>query len=172
MNAYEYFTQKYDVEKLSSDEQDLLYQAAGKLMKAMRNQYVTENSMNEYSSFAHGVEKDFGGDPTGELQNVIYEPEQIAESYAAGLVISYDSRGVPSVRSYWGLSMDEESLLRYLTHASVDQLMDDNGMEEDSLSDEAVTVTEDEVILVSDAESDQTYEEPIGDEGNRSGVAL
>ena len=75
MNAYEYFTQKYDVEKLSSDEQDLLYQAAGKLMKAMRNQYVTENSMNEYSSFAHGVEKDFGGDPTGELQNVIYEPE-------------------------------------------------------------------------------------------------
>lgn len=172
MNAYEYFTQKYDVEKLSSDEQDLLYQAAGKLMKAMRNQYVTENSMNKYSSFAHGVEKDFGGDPTGELQNVIYEPEQIAESYAAGLVISYDSRGVPSVRSYWGLSMDEESLLRYLTHASVDQLMDDNGMEEDSLSDEAVTVTEDEVILVSDAESDQTYEEPIGDEGNRSGVAL
>ncbi len=172
MNVYEYFTQKYDVEKLSSDEQDLLYQAAGKLMKAMRNQYVTENSMNEYSSFAHGVEKDFGGDPTGELQNVIYEPEQIAESYAAGLVISYDSRGVPSVRSYWGLSMDEESLLRYLTHASVDQLMDDNGMEEDSLSDEAVTVTEDEVILVSDAESDQTYEEPIGDEGNRSGVAL
>ena len=172
MNAYEYFTQKYDVEKLSSDEQDLLYQAAGKLMKAMRNQYVTENSMNEYSSFAHGVEKDFGGDPTGELQNVIYEPEQIAESYAAGLVISYDSRGVPSVRSYWGLSMDEESLLRYLTHASVDQLMDDNGMEEDSLSDEAVTVTEDEVILVSDAESVQTYEEPIGDEGNRSGVAL
>ena len=172
MNAYEYFTQKYDVEKLSSDEQDLLYQAAGKLMKAMRNQYVTENSMNEYSSFAHGVEKDFGGDPTGELQNVIYEPEQIAESYAAGLVISYDSRGVPSVRSYWGLSMDEESLLRYLTHASVDQLMDDNGMEEDSLSDEAVTVIEDEVILVSDAESDQTYEEPIGDEGNRSGVAL
>ena len=172
MNAYEYFTQKYDVEKLSSDEQDLLYQAAGKLMKAMRNQYVTENSMNEYSSFAHGVEKDFGGDPTGELQNVIYEPEQIAESYAAGLVISYDSRGVPSVRSYWGLAMDEESLLRYLTHASVDQLMDDNGMEEDSLSDEAVTVTEDEVILVSDAESDQTYEEPIGDEGNRSGVAL
>ena len=172
MNAYEYFTQKYDVEKLSSDEQDLLYQAAGKLMKAMRNQYVTENSMNEYSSFAHGVEKDFGGDPTGELQNVIYEPEQIAESYAAGLVISYDSRGVPSVRSYWGLSMDEESLLRYLTHASVDQLMDDYGMEEDSLSDEAVTVTEDEVILVSDAESDQTYEDPIGDEGNRSGVAL
>lgn len=172
MNAYEYFTQKYDVEKLSSDEQNLLYQAAGKLMKAMRNQYVTENSMNEYSSFAHGVEKDFGGDPTGELQNVIYEPEQIAESYAAGLVISYDSRGVPSVRSCWGLSMDEESLLRYLTHASVNQLMDDNGMEEDSLYDEAVTVTEDEAILVSVAESEQTYEEPIGDEGNRSGAAL
>ena len=172
MNAYEYFTQKYDVEKLSSDEQNLLYQAAGKLMKAMRNQYVTENSMNEYSSFAHGVEKDFGGDPTGELQNVIYEPEQIAESYAAGLVISYDSRGVPSVRSCWGLSMDEESLLRYLTHASVNQLMDDNGMEEASLSDEAVTVTEDETILVSDAEYEQTYEESIGDEGNRSGAAL
>ena len=103
---------------------------------------------------------------------MIYEPEQIAESYAAGLVISYDSRGVPSVRSCWGLSMDEESLLRYLTHASVNQLMDDNGMEEDSLSDEAVTVTEDEAILVGDAESELTYEESIGDEGNRSGAAL
>lgn len=172
MDAYAYFTQNYDVEKLSEADQEQLSKAAAKLMKAMRNQYVTEHNMDDYNGFAHGVEKDFGGDSTGELQNVIYEPEQIAGSYAAGLVISYDSRGVPSVRSCWGLSMDEESLLRYLTHASVDQLMDDNGMEEDSLSDEAVTVTEDEVILVSDAESEQTYEEPIGDEGNRSGVAL
>ncbi|MDY4545386.1 MAG: HAMP domain-containing sensor histidine kinase [Candidatus Choladocola sp.] len=172
MDAYAYFTQNYDVEKLSEADQEQLSKAAAKLMKAMRNQYVTEHNMDDYNGFADGVEKSFGQDPTGELQSAIYNPNLTANTYVSGIVISYDSRGVPSVRSCWGLSMDEESLLRYLTHASVDQLMDDNGMEEDSLSDEAVTVTEDETILVSDAESEQTYEEPIGDKGNRSGVAL
>lgn len=172
MDAYAYFTQNYDVEKLSEADQEQLSKAAAKLMKAMRNQYVTEHNMDDYNGFADGVEKSFGQDPTGELQSAIYNPNLTANTYVSGIVISYDSRGIPSVRSCWGLSMDEESLLRYLTHASVDQLMDDNGMEEDSLSDEAVTVTEDETILVSDAESEQTYEEPIGDEGNRSGVAL
>ena len=172
MDAYAYFTQNYDVEKLSEADQEQLSKAAAKLMKAMRNQYVTEHNMDDYNGFANGVEKSFGQDPTGELQSAIYNPNLTANTYVSGIVISYDSRGIPSVRNAWGLSMDEESLLRYLTHASVDQLMDDNGMEEDSLSDEAVTVTEDEVILVSDAESVQTYEEPIGDEGNRSGAAL
>ena len=172
MDAYAYFTQNYDVEKLSEADQEQLSKAAAKLMKAMRNQYVTEHNMDDYNGFADGVEKSFGQDPTGELQSAIYNPNLTANTYVSGIVISYDSRGVPSVRSCWGLSMDEESLLRYLTHASVDQLMDDNGMEEDSLSDEAVTVTEDEVILVSDTKSEQTYEEPIGDKGNRSGVAL
>ena len=172
MDAYAYFTQNYDVEKLSEADQEQLSKAAAKLMKAMRNQYVTEHNMDDYNGFADGVEKSFGQDPTGELQSAIYNPNLTANTYVSGIVISYDSRGIPSVRSCWGLSMDEESLLRYLTHASVDQLMDDNGMEEDSLSDEAVTVTEDEVILVSDTKSEQTYEEPIGDKGNRSGVAL
>ncbi len=66
MDAYEYFTQNYDTNQLSDAEQETLNTAAAKLMKIMRNQYVTENNMNNYRGFAHGVDKDFGQDPTGE----------------------------------------------------------------------------------------------------------
>ena len=37
MDAYAYFTQNYDVEKLSEADQEQLSKAAAKLMKAMRN---------------------------------------------------------------------------------------------------------------------------------------
>ncbi len=102
MDAYAYFTQNYDVEKLSEADQEQLSKAAAKLMKAMRNQYVTEHNMDDYNGFADGVEKSFGQDPTGELQSAIYNPNLTANTYAAGIVISYDSRGIPSVRKCLG----------------------------------------------------------------------
>ena len=159
MDAYAYFTQNYDVEKLSEADQEQLSKAAAKLMKAMRNQYVTEHNMDDYNGFADGVEKSFGQDPTGELQSAIYNPNLTANTYAAGIVISYDSRGIPSVRNAWGIVEDYEELISDLTHASVGKLMDDNGMDEDGSYDseeEDVAYTE---ITVEDVT--ETYEEAI-----------
>ena len=159
MDAYAYFTQNYDVEKLSEADQEQLSKAAAKLMKAMRNQYVTEHNMDDYNGFADGVEKSFGQDPTGELQSAIYNPNLTANTYAAGIVISYDSRGIPSVRNAWGIVEDYEELISDLTHASVGKLMDDNGMDEDSSYDseeEDVAYTE---ITVEDVT--ETYEDAI-----------
>ena len=159
MDAYAYFTQNYDVEKLSEADQEQLSKAAAKLMKAMRNQYVTEYNMDDYNGFADGVEKSFGQDPTGELQSAIYNPNLTANTYAAGIVISYDSRGIPSVRNAWGIVEDYEELISDLTHASVGKLMDDNGMDEDGSYDseeEDVAYTE---ITVEDVT--ETYEDAI-----------
>ena len=159
MDAYAYFTQNYDVEKLSEADQEQLSKAAAKLMKAMRNQYVTEHNMDDYNGFADGVEKSFGQDPTGELQSAIYNPNLTANTYAAGIVISYDSRGIPSVRNAWGIVEDYEELISDLTHASVGKLMDDNGMDEDGSYDseeEDVAYTE---ITVEDVT--ETYEDAI-----------
>ena len=159
MDAYAYFTQNYDVEKLSEADQEQLSKAAAKLMKAMRNQYVTEHNMDDYNGFADGVEKSFGQDPTGELQSAIYDPNLTANTYAAGIVISYDSRGIPSVRNAWGIVEDYEELISDLTHASVGKLMDDNGMDEDGSYDseeEDVAYTE---ITVEDVT--ETYEDAI-----------
>ena len=159
MDAYAYFTQNYDVEKLSEADQEQLSKAATKLMKAMRNQYVTEHNMDDYNGFADGVEKSFGQDPTGELQSAIYNPNLTANTYVAGIVISYDSRGIPSVRNAWGIAGDYEELISDLTHASVGKLMDDNGMDEDGSYDseeEDVAYTE---ITVEDVT--ETYEDAI-----------
>lgn len=159
MDAYAYFTQNYDVEKLSEADQEQLSKAAAKLMKAMRNQYVTEHNMDDYNGFADGVEKSFGQDPTGELQSAIYNPNLTANTYVAGIVISYDSRGIPSVRNAWGIVEDYEELISDLTHASVGKLMDDNGMDEDGSYDseeEDVAYTE---ITVEDVT--ETYEDAI-----------
>ena len=159
MDAYAYFTQNYDVEKLSEADQEQLSKAAAKLMKAMRNQYVTEHNMDDYNGFADGVEKSFGQDPTGELQSAIYDPNLTANTYVAGIVISYDSRGIPSVRNAWGIVEDYEELISDLTHASVGKLMDDNGMDEDGSYDseeEDVAYTE---ITVEDVT--ETYEDAI-----------
>ena len=159
MDAYAYFTQNYDVEKLSEADQEQLSKAAAKLMKAMRNQYVTEHNMDDYNGFADGVEKSFGQDPTGELQSAIYNPNLTANTYAAGIVISYDSRGIHSVRNAWGIVEDYEELISDLTHASVGKLMDDNGMDEDGSYDseeEDVAYTE---ITVEDVT--ETYEDAI-----------
>ena len=165
MDAYAYFTQNYDVEKLSEADQEQLSKAAAKLMKAMRNQYVTEHNMDDYNGIADGVEKSFGQDPTGELQSAIYNPNLTANTYAAGIVISYDSRGIPSVRNAWGIGNawgsdgDYEELISDLTHASVGKLMDDNGMDEDGSYDseeEDVAYTE---ITVEDVT--ETYEDAI-----------
>lgn len=128
MDAYTYFTQNYDMNKLSGDEQSSIQEAAARLMKNMRNQYTTMQSINDYTSYAHGVEKDFGTD--GNLNAIIYNNGNGAkEYYRSGIVISYDSRGIPSIRDSWNMEVDETELLGYLQQASMSRLMTDNGMD-------------------------------------------
>lgn len=128
MDAYTYFTQNYDTEKLSQSELESIREAAGRLMKNMRNQFTTVQSMYNYASFASGVEKDFGTD--GNLrQAVLGEMDYAKEYYQSGIVISYDSRGIPSIRESWNMSMDETEVLGYLQQATMSRLMGDNGMD-------------------------------------------
>lgn len=127
MDAYTYFTQNYDMDKLSEGEQESIREAASRLMKNMRNQYTTMQTMNNYESFASGVSKDYGTD--GNLYSAIKgNLEYVEEYYQSGIVISYDSRGVPSIRASWNMSMDETEVLGYLQRANMSRLMEDNGL--------------------------------------------
>ena len=128
MDAYTYLTQGYDMNKLSDDERKSIREASNRLMKNMRNQYTTMQSMNNYSSYASNVEKDYGTD--GNLHDAMTGNAEFArEYYQSGIVISYDSRGVPSIRLSWNMDLDESKLLGYLQQASMSRLMADNGMD-------------------------------------------
>ena len=56
------------------------------------------------------------------------EGEFVKQYYEAGLVISYDSRGVPSVRDSWNMEMGAEEFLYYLQEGTMADLMEDNGL--------------------------------------------
>lgn len=131
MDAYAYLTQNYDVNKLTGNEQDGLKEAAARLMKNMRNQYVNGQDIYEYASYAKGVDKNFGTD--SRLQEAIYDDvNDICKKYASGIVISYDSRGIPDIRMAWNVDYEEDAdgneVINYLKNASTGQIMDDNGM--------------------------------------------
>ena len=127
MDAYQYFTQRSNTNELTEDEIVSLQDAASRLMRNMRNQYTMVQSMNDYYSYGVSVDREYGTD--GNLSDVIYdEGEFVKQYYEAGLVISYDSRGVPSVRDSWNLEMDEAELLYYLQEGTMADLMEDNGL--------------------------------------------
>ena len=67
----------------------------------------------------------------------IYDSEDATDSYKAGIIISYDSRGIPSIRSSWGMDLTDSDVMSYLAHASIYRLMQDNGMDEDEIVEEA-----------------------------------
>ncbi len=132
MDAYAYLTQNYDTNKLTSDEQAGIKEAASRLMKNMRNQYVIGQDIYNYASYVKGVEKTFGSDSL--LAQAIYDSnDDIYDCYEAGLVISYDSRGIPDIRQSWNLDLEDgdmrKDITSYLERATTAQLMDDNGMD-------------------------------------------
>ena len=132
MDAYAYLTQNYDTNKLTSDEQAGIKEAASRLMKNMRNQYVIGQDIYNYASYVKGVEKTFGSDSL--LAQAIYDSnDDIYDDYDAGLVIAYDSRGIPDIRQSWNLDLEDgdmrKNLTSYLERATTAQLMDDNGMD-------------------------------------------
>ncbi len=127
MDAYTYFTQNYDMSKFTEAEQNRIKEAAARLMQNMRNQYSVMQSDYSYGSFGSGPARDFGGD--GYLSSAVHgNSEDARQYYQSGLVIQYDSRGVPNIRESWGLDLDETDILGYLQQASMTRLMDDNGM--------------------------------------------
>lgn len=127
MDAYTYFTQNYDMDKLSAEEQASIEEASGRLMKNMRNQYTTVQSMNNYASYASGVDKDYGTD-NNLYQAIKGNLDFAKEYYQSGIAIAYDSRGVPSIRESWNISMEQTEVLGYLQQATMNRLMDDNGL--------------------------------------------
>lgn len=132
MDAYAYLTQNYDTNKLTSDEQAGIKEAASRLMKNMRNQYVIGQDIYHYASYVKGVEKTFGSDSL--LAQAIYDSnDDIYDDYDAGLVIAYDSRGIPDIRQSWNLDLEDgdmrKDITSYLERATTAQLMDDNGMD-------------------------------------------
>ena len=154
MDAYEYFTQGYNMEKLSKEEQERIQEAANRLMKNMRNQYVNVQGMNGYVSFAVGVDKNFGADPN--LGEALYgNREYVEEYYQSGVVIAYDARGVPAIRSSWNMEMNETELQMYLHAASMGRLLEDNGMDYGY-----EIVYEDDYEITTEA---YTYEIPLED---------
>lgn len=153
MDAYDYLTQGYDRSKLTEEEQGETYEAAARLMKNMRNQYVTGLNMDGYDSYAKGIDRVFGSNMR--LKDAIYDTSNDAEAYQyyqSGIIISYDSRGIPSVRKQWNLDYDEAELLQYLSRASLNRLIRDNGMEDyadEELIYETVEVSETEESTVA-----------------------
>jgi hypothetical protein len=96
-------------------------------MKNMRNQYTTLQDVKEYSSYGKGVERNFGTDSS--LLNVLYDTGNTEKNYyQAGIVISYDSRGIPSVEDSWNMDGSVDDIVRYLQSATMARLMSDNGL--------------------------------------------
>ena len=155
MDAYAYLTQNYDTNKLTSDEQAGIKEAASRLMKNMRNQYVIGQDIYNYASYVKGVEKTFGSDSL--LSQAIYDSnDDVYDCYEAGLVISYDSRGIPDIRQSWNLDLEDgdmrKNLTSYLERATTAQLMDDNGMD-------------------VNADYTETYEESVSDAMDMAAVS-
>lgn len=78
------------------------------------------------------MEKTFGSDPL--LAQAIYDSnDDFYDCYEAGLVISYDSRGIPDIRQSWNLGLEDgdmrKDITSYLGAGNTAQLMDDNGMD-------------------------------------------
>lgn len=127
MDAYTYFTQNYDMGKFTEAEQEQIREAASRLMKNMRNQYSAMQSDYEFASYGSGPARDFGVE--GYLNSAIHgNSEDARQYYQGGILIRYDSRGVPEIAESWGLAMDENDVLGYLQQASLIRLMEDNGM--------------------------------------------
>lgn len=127
MDAYTYFTQNYDMSKFTKDEQRRVQEAATRLMQNMRNQYSVMQSNYDYGSYGSGPAREFGGD--GYLSSAVHgNSEDARQYYQSGLVIQYDSRGVPVIRESWGFDLEETDIIGYLQQASMARLMDDNGM--------------------------------------------
>ena len=155
MDAYAYFTQNYEMSRLTGEEQESVREASARLMKYMRNQYTTVQNMNDYASYANGVERTFGTDSG--LGEVAYGNVGYCEDYFnAGIIISYDSRGIPSVRHSWNMKFDEDLLLGNLRHATMSRLMEDNGMANENVtyevySSDTETMATESVVEVSEA---------------------
>lgn len=153
MDSFAYLTQNYDLSRLTAQEQESLQDSALRLMKNMRNQYTVVQSNYDYASCAVGPEKTYG--IGGALERAANgNIGEAIESYDAGIVIRYDSRGIPDVQESWGLEFKEEELLGYLQQASMSRLLDDNGMEYSEYEMEY------ETVLVQD-EYGETYEREI-----------
>ena len=165
MDAYTYFTQNYDMSKFTEEEQARIREASARLMQNMRNQYSVVQSDNDYGSFGSGPFREFGND--GYLNSAVHgNSEGARQYYRSGLVIQYDSRGVPNIRESWGLDLDETDLIGYLQQASMTRLMDDNGMG-DAVYGTAVYYDADGVV-VSDTLNEievkeETFEEAYAD---------
>lgn len=126
MDAYTYLTQNYEMDKFTEEEQNRIREAATRLMKNMRNQYSVTQTNYDFSSYGSGPDRNFGNEY---LRDAVYGNSEYArEYYRSGLVIQYDSRGVPSIRESWGLSFDEPEILGYLQQVSMMRLMEDNGL--------------------------------------------
>lgn len=129
MDAYTYFTQNYDMSKFTEGEQSRIREASARLMQNMRNQYSVMQSDYDYGSYGSGPSREFGND--GYLSSAVHgNSEWARQYYRSGLVIQYDSRGVPNIRESWGLDLNETDLIGYLQQASMTRLMEDNGMGE------------------------------------------
>ncbi|MCD8249207.1 MAG: HAMP domain-containing histidine kinase [Lachnospiraceae bacterium] len=153
-DAFAWFTQNYDADGLTVAERERLTNEANQLMANLQNQYVNMQGLNGWYGYAVNTEKSYGsGGLSAEISG--YE----AEDYGAVVVISYDSRGVPSIISSRGMLFEDTEGLGYLTNASMSVLLENNGMAESngtgSMKSGAETTTE-EVLEETDAEaSDQ-----------------
>ncbi len=146
-DAFAWFTQNYDVDGLTVAQREQLTDEANQLMANLRNQYVNMQGLNDWYGYAVNTEKSYGN---GELSAEISGYE--AEDYGAVVVISYDSRGVPSIISSRGMIFEDTEGLEYLTNASMSVLLEDNGMAESNEAD--VTESYSEVIVEDREETD------------------
>ena len=162
MDAYTYFTQNYDMSKFSEEDQKRIKEASMRLMKNMRNQYSTLQSLYGYGSYGSGPSRDFGND--GYLSGAIYGNSKDAMEYDQSvLVIQYDSRGVPGIRESWGFEMNEEEVLHYLQQASMARLMEDNGMADSGIEYEGEPAYDYDTVATVEERAEEWEESVIPD---------
>lgn len=153
-DAFAWFTQNYDVDGLTVAQREQLTDEANQLMANLRNQYVNMQGLNGWYGYAVNTEKSYG---SGGLSAEISGSE--AEDYGAVVVISYDSRGVPSIISSRGMIFEDTEGLTYLMNASMSVLLEDNGMVEADEADAAESYSEasDQEVAIEEDSSNSEY---------------
>lgn len=154
---YDYFTQNYNAGTLNAREQEYLAEMAQTLMDALRNQYETVQDVNNISSYVYGGERNYASGVWGEdLLDIIMDPDSsYKKNFAAGIVLSFDSRGVAWVSDSWGFAYDSGEFEKYINEASVNALLEDNGLDYNYI----IGPPEEEDQEAPEAESAQTPEE-------------
>lgn len=133
MGVEEYVTQGYDTSKFTAEEKRLLKSASESFIKDLGESYGSFLSNYRLSACALG-ESEYGSPAELLLLAKGEDKEETAKkNFAAGLIITFDEKGLPSVADGWNLRYkDKQEVLQKIRQISMREMFDGLSFYDDS----------------------------------------